>query len=141
MSGSPGTLELLAKEVGSALAPLQGLGAGNVVAVLRDLGVQFPPALTGDASFMTAVTGAATSASSLVTDMEALITAITAADDSAILSAGVKVVEDIGSVIKTFSALATALNAVPPSGGLSAAQIAALAGSLADDLLAYLHTL
>lgn len=138
MPGNPGTLELLAKEVGSALAPLQGLNAGNVAAVLRDLGVQFPPSLTGDAGFMAAVTGTATSASSLVTDMEALIAAITASDDSAILDAGVKVVEDIGSVIETFTALATALNAVPPSGGLSAAQIAAFAASLADDLLAYL---
>ena len=138
MPGNPGTLEILAKEVGSALAPLQGLAAGNVVAVLRDLGLQFPPALASDAGFMAAVTGAANSASSLVTDIEALIAAITASDDGAIVSAGEKVLADIGSVIATFTAFANALNAVPPSGGVTAAQITAFTASLADDLLAYL---
>jgi hypothetical protein len=138
MPGSAGTLEQLAKELGAALSPLQTLDASNVIAVLRDLGVEFPASLTGDTNFMTAVSDAATSASSLAADTQALIAAITAGDDSGILGAGVKVIDDIGSTIATFGALATALKAVPPSAGLSSAQIAAFAGSLADDLLAYL---
>jgi Family of unknown function (DUF6603) len=136
--GSPGTLEQLAKEVGSALAPLGALDASNVVAVLRDLGVQFPASLTADSGFMTAVSGAASSASTLATDTGALITAITGGDDDGILSAGVKVIDDVGATITTFDALSTALNAVPPSGGLTTAQIAAFAESLAENLLAYL---
>jgi hypothetical protein len=46
MPGKAGTLEVIARQLGIALQPLQdSLTSGNVTALFADLGLQFPPQL------------------------------------------------------------------------------------------------
>ena len=48
MPANPGTVERVALILGRALAPLeQELASGNVLQLFAELGVQLPPALTG----------------------------------------------------------------------------------------------
>lgn len=138
MSANPGTLEQLAKELGAALSPLAELDASNVAAVFAALGLQFPPSLSGDAQLMAAINSVAADAKKTASDTDSLVTAITAGNEAGILASGIAVIEDVRATISAFEALAAAIQAIPPGGGVTAAQIAAFAAALPQRLLDYL---
>ena len=130
MADSPGTLELLARELAAALAPLeQRLAAGNAEAFLRELGIVLPGAFDQAA---TAVENTAVKAGALVPLATALIDAIDAGDATAIAKAVLPLltgIRDLADAIGTLEpAFAAALAAAT---GLSADQRNYLQGEIA----------
>ncbi len=139
---SAGTLETLAREVGLALQPIaDALAGGNVQGFLARLGLGLPESVAGDAQFTSAASGAASAVAGLGPIIPALVSAIEAGDEGAIVTSGAQVVAQISKVVAAFVQFANALNTVIGSAsGLTAGQQAALqalAQALPGRLLGY----
>src|ERR1700734_839205 len=107
MPGKAGTLEPLALQVGLALQPLESqLTSDGVLPFLAQLGLQFPPALL-QSSFVTSLNAAATAAGALSATLTQLATDITNDDESAIVNDGLKLIQEIGSLISTLPQIGT----------------------------------
>jgi hypothetical protein len=71
MAGQPGTMDALTKELGLALASLEGLlTPANAPQLLAELGIDNPPDLTGDDGFSQSLIKAGELAAALVPDIE-----------------------------------------------------------------------
>ena len=139
---SAGTLEILAREIGLALQPLaDALAAGNVQGFLAGLGLGLPDALAADTQFTNAVSAAADAVSGLAPLVPALVNAIEADNETAIITSGAQVLEQIGKVATAFVQFGNALNtAIASAAGLTAGQKAglqALAEALPGRLFGY----
>jgi hypothetical protein len=126
MGTQPGTLELLARELGLALAALeQKVKADSPENFIAELGLRPPPTMVADAQFVSAVVAVATAATGLPTPVEALIAAIEASDVGAIISTAEQVLSAITNVLSAISSLGNALNTLASSvAGLTPAQVA-----------------
>ena len=96
MSGA-GTLELVAREVGQALAILgQRVASESPTELIASLGLELPPALASDATLVSAIGAVASAGDALATPLTNLITAIETGDDATIVSAAGQVISAIG---------------------------------------------
>ncbi len=146
MSAQPGTLEVIARELASALAPLEEKLTGPSTAqFLSELGVRLPG---GYATAANAISTTAVKAAALPPLVVKLVTAIETEDASKILGASVPLIKAIAQVIDAISALEPALDAaVSTAAGLTPTQrtyleqqVAELPGRLLEWLvLEYLH--
>jgi hypothetical protein len=142
VAGAAGTLERIAREIASALAPLeQRLSAEGARPFLGELGLRLPPALEQNAQITGALTTAAASAAGLGPLVTALTNAIAADDVEQILSASANLVAKITALLGALAKIETALTSAAAGGGLNAAQLAQIqsfAAELAPRLLGYL---
>jgi len=137
MPGKAGTLETLALQVGLALQPLESqLTSDGVLPFLAQLGLQFPPALL-QSSFVTSLNAAATAAGALSATLTQLATDITNDDESAIVNDGLKLIQEIGSLISTLPQIGTEIQNLSGSLGISAAEVATFAQNLPTNILSY----
>jgi hypothetical protein len=125
MADAPGTLELILRELATALTPLeQRLASENAEAFLRELGIVLPGAF-GQAA--TAVQNTAVKAGALVPLVTALVAAIEGEDAAAIVQAGLPLLTGIRDLIDAIGALGPAFAAaLAAAAGLSPAQRAYL---------------
>lgn len=131
MATKAGTLELIARELGSALAPLeQRLQGGGADELLAAVGVRVPASVTGAAPVVGALTTAVTRAAALAPDLAALVAAIDADDEAQILTKGIAVITDAGNVISALRDLGTALDTETAAAPLTPAEKAALQAAL-----------
>src|ERR1700733_6353320 len=137
MPGKAGTLETLALQVGLALRPLESqLTSDNVLPFLAQLGLRFPPALL-QASFLTPLNAAATAAGALTATLTQLATDITNDDESAIINDGLKLIQEIGSLLSTLPQIGTEIQNFSGSLGISAADVTNFAQNLPANILSY----
>jgi hypothetical protein len=140
MAGTAGTLEVIARQIGLALQPLeQLLASDNVTTLFAQLGLQFPPQLVSPANtdFINALNAASTAAGKLTATITQLTTDIENGNDAGILEDGVQLVEEISAVISTVKAVGDALTHVAGL-GIDPGIIGTFAENLATDLLGYL---
>ncbi|MGN6680860.1 MAG: DUF6603 domain-containing protein [Streptosporangiaceae bacterium] len=130
MADSPGTLDLIARELAAALAPLeQRLAAGSAEAFLRELGIVLPGAFDQAA---TAVENTAVKAGALVPLATALVDGIEAGDAAAIAKAVLPLLTAIRDLADAIGALEPAFAAaLAAATGLSADQRNYLEGEIA----------
>ena len=141
MADQAGTLELLIRELASALGPLESrLAAGSDVgSLLAEAGLVLPASVAADGNLTTALASTATAAGALATAIDQLTAAIAAEDPAQIVSAGLALIGKVRDVLTGASAIGSALNAAASAaGGLTPAersQLQALAGELPRKLL------
>ncbi|HEX6347302.1 DUF6603 domain-containing protein [Umezawaea sp.] len=118
---SAGTLELLAREIGTALLPLeQNLAAAERDAFFAGLGFRLPGGLGAAGDALATVTRQVGAAAPIVAR---LTQAITAGDDGAIVAEGLALVRGLAETFTALDGLAPALSAaVTGSTGLTPAQ-------------------
>ncbi len=137
MADPAGTLEVLARALGSALSPLElELTPERVLDLFAGLGVLFPADLLSQPAFTSALNGGSSAAGELPADLDALAQAVEAGDAAQILEKGLAVLADVAALIEAIDTLATALssaaNALP---GMTPAQVTAFAQSLPRKLM------
>lgn len=139
MAGKAGTLERLARQLGLVLQPLQDrLTSGNILLLFAELGLQFPPQLL-QPSFVSALNAGATAAGALPDTIAQLSTGIDNDDESAILQASAKLIEQIATIISTIEQIGQQLGSIGGSlPGITATDVATFAQNLPSSLLSYL---
>ena len=125
MADQPGTIEVIARELASALEPLKDkLAPDAAPAFLGELGLNLP---SGFATASTAISGTAVKAGALAPLIVDLVDAIDAEDAGAIVAAAVPLLGAIADVIDAIAALEPAIDgAVAAAAGLTPAQRAFL---------------
>ncbi|WP_405535214.1 hypothetical protein OG787_12245 [Streptomyces sp. NBC_00075] len=109
MPGPPGTLDVIARELATALAPLEErLAGGNAAAFLDELGLRLPGGFEAAAP---AIGTTALRAAALPPAVATLVSAIEDEDTQAIASAGIALVGVLREVIEAIGALGPALDA------------------------------
>ena len=137
MPGKAGTLETLALQVGLALQPLESqLTSSNVLPFLAQLGLQFPPALL-QSSFVASLNAAATAAGALTTTLTQLVTDIGNDDESAIVNDGLKLIQEIGTLMSTLPQIATEMSNLSGSLGIDPTVVKNFAQNLPANILSY----
>jgi Family of unknown function (DUF6603) len=128
MAGEAGTLELVARELATALQPLEDKLAGeSIQAFITELGLRLPPPIAADGQLGSAIAGTATAAGALGPAIENLVNAIAADDAAQIVSAGVALINALRSLFTQAAAAESALSAaVAGAAGLTPAQKAEL---------------
>jgi hypothetical protein len=140
MAGQPGTLENIALELTQVLKRLEDLlRPDTLLATLAEFGVAFPDQLLQNTALMASCSNTASSAAALSTLVQNLVSAIEAGDDGQIVAAGVALLEQIGKVITTFSALESQLQiAAATMPGVTAQQVNDLVNNFPARLLDFL---
>lgn len=140
MPGKAGTLEFLAQQIGLALQPLESqLTPANIVPFLAELGLQFPAQLTAQPSFMNAVDAGSTAAGTLPNLLDQLATDITNDNEQGIIQDGVKLIQQIGTIVSALETIGTQLGNIASSlPGMNANEVQTFAVKLASNLLSYL---
>jgi hypothetical protein len=138
MSTPPGTLEILARQVGLALQPLKDrLASGSVIDLFAELGLQFPPDLL-QPSFVNALNSGVTAASALPGLITNLTSSITAGDDAGILQAGEQLIQQIAKLVAAFEQIGLEMNNLAGSlPGMVKEEVADFADKLPMKLLGY----
>jgi hypothetical protein len=137
MPGKAGTLETLALQLGQALQPLESqLTSDGVLPFLAQLGLQFPPALL-QPSFLTPLNAAATAAGALTTTLTQLATDITNDDESAIVNDGLKLIQEISSLISTLPQIGAGIQSLSGSLGIDSTALTNFVENLASNILSY----
>ena len=138
-AAQPGTLEVIAQQIGQALQPLETrLEQGNVTALFAELGLQFPPQLLQPA-LTAALSTTATAAGALPNLLSQLTTAIQNEDAGAIIQAGSNLITQIKTLISSFDQIATEVENLAGSlPGLNPANVTNFAQTLAERLLGYM---
>src|SRR4051794_7475169 len=121
MPSSPGTLELLARELALALGPLeQRLAGGHADRLFATLGLRLPDGLAAESGLASALSAGATTAGSLPPKIADLTDAIASEDEEAIVTAGAALVDSLRDLLTAIDAIASALdNAGASFAGLS----------------------
>lgn len=134
MAERPGTLELVARELAAAVAPLeQQLAAGNAESFLRELGIVAPGGLGGAAGALSAV---AVKAGAVTGELAHLTDAIDDGDGPRIVATGIATVNALAQAFSAISALGPALSAIPAGPSGPNPELAALPGRLVERVLA-----
>ena len=137
MAGKAGTLETLAAQFGLALQPLESqLTSDNVIPFLAQLGLRFPPALL-QSSFLTPLNAAATAAGALTTTLTQLATDVTNGDESAIVTDGLKLIQEISSLISTFPQIGAGIQGLSGSLGIGSVELSNFVQNLPANILSY----
>lgn len=131
MATRAGTLELIARELGNALAPLeQRLQGGGAVELLAALGVRVPASVASGAPVLGALTAAVARAAALASKLALLTAAIDADDETQIATQGVAVITEAGNLIAALRDLGTALGSAAATAPITPAERAALQAAL-----------
>jgi hypothetical protein len=135
MADERGTLEVLADELGSALAALQDvLRVDGLSTLFLELGLDNPPAVGGDAQFVQKLTAAADQCSELDAALENLAQAVDADDLTNVLEAVAHVTQAISKLTADLDTVATDLKRATV-GAADADTIAAFAEQMIERLL------
>jgi hypothetical protein len=140
MAGTAGTLEVIARQIGLALQPLeQLLASDNVTTLFAQLGLQFPPQLVNPANtdFINALNAASTAAGKLTATITQLTTDIENGNDAGTLQDGVQLIQEISAVISAVKAVGDALTHVAGL-GIDPGIISDFAQNLVSNLLSYM---
>lgn len=137
MADGPGTLELVARELAAALAPLeQQLADGSAEALLTELGVRLP---AGVGTAATAVATVAVKAADLAPIVVALTDAIDDEDAARIAAEGIALIGALRDLLEALGQLEPAFDAaLAAAAGLTApqrARLEAAVGELPERLL------
>jgi hypothetical protein len=143
MGVNEGTLQIIGRQLGQALALLEGeLADGGLQDLLAELGLRLPTELATADALVTAAESAAAEAAGLGPRLEDLATAVEADDLVAVLAATAQVVEAIAATVAALDALGDALHAVTATATVLSpaqrAQIDAFASILPGRLLDHL---
>lgn len=140
MANSVGTLEMLAKAVGTALGPLQTLLTDDsIVPFFSALGLTFPASLRSQSGFMASIQAGASAAGDLATLAAQLATAIDQEQDATIVSVALQILEQIPTLITAVGQVGAELGNLSSSfPGMDASVIENFAENLADSVLGYL---
>jgi uncharacterized protein DUF6603 len=136
VSGTPGTFELIALELGRALGAASGrLGGERALDTFAELGIEFPDELLADASFNSARGTIAAAGNRLGSQVAELEGAIEAGDDGRV-GASLALAASIGQLIASLDQLVGALQAAS-SGlpGVTPQQVDAFVADLPRRLL------
>jgi len=133
-----GTLEQLAQQIGLALQPLEDeLTPQNIVPLLADLGLRFPPALLTPA-FKNSLDTASGAAGALAPILAQLATAIDNDDEATIVSAGLQVIQQVATLIAALEQIGSTLNGMAASlPGMDPTEVGNFATKLGANLLGY----
>src|SRR5215212_6434082 len=134
-----GTVELLARELGRAFTPLRTrLAGGDVLNLLSELGLRFPPQLAANAQFTGAINTAATAAGDLPPLIQQLIAAGEAEDLAQIADKSLAILNKVRALIPAIDTIGTVLDTVGPGlPGMVAAEVTAFAAALPAKLVDY----
>jgi hypothetical protein len=139
MAGGAGTLEVLAKQVGLALQPLQtSLTPSGIIPLFAELGLQFPAALTAQSGFMQKVSAGGSAAGQLPALITQLTTDISNGNDADIVGDGLKIIQQIANVIAAIDAIGQELGSVGSLPGITSAELSDFSNTLTQNLLSYL---
>jgi hypothetical protein len=134
MAGEAGTLELLARELSTALSALeQRLAEGNAEEFIADLGVRLPTAVAAHGQFTGAIASTVSSAAALGPLVIELKNAIETENVPQIISVGAELLNRIRQVLDGISQMGPSLDtAATAAGGLSPAERAELQAFAAE---------
>jgi hypothetical protein len=137
MAGA-GTLEALVRHVGLALQPLQQrLAPDNVVVLLAELGLQFPPQVL-QPGFVSALSAGVGAAGALPGTIAQLTTSIENGDDPGTIQAGLQLIQEVATTISSFDNISTQLKSLAGSlPGMNSAEVTTFAQNLPSRLLSY----
>ncbi|HRI59409.1 MAG TPA: hypothetical protein PK228_06790, partial [Saprospiraceae bacterium] len=121
MPSAPGTIELIAREIGRALEPLADILGPDII---ERLGLSLPSALTQHQSVVAAFGSPAGIIGDLPPIIQSLATAIDTEDESGILSSGKNLLEKIIQLINALSNLGNAVKNASGGMGFTPAQVA-----------------
>jgi hypothetical protein len=128
--GKSGTLELIARELGELLAPLQerlGATGPGIADLFSSIGIRLPDSIAAEAGFVASVTDVVAKATALAPKVVELAAAVDAEDDDgSILAVGAQVIALAGQTIAAVSALESSAQAALAAAPLSAAEKAQL---------------
>jgi hypothetical protein len=138
---NPGlTVERVALELGQALQPLAArLESGQVLDLFVELGLEFPPSLTGIGALATALGDAVTAIEQLPAVIEQLRAAIRDEQPAQIVAAAAQLIGLIAQVIAALDQIAAALDSVAGSvgGGIDPDEVRAFAADLGTRLVEF----
>ncbi|HKG46741.1 MAG TPA: DUF6603 domain-containing protein [Pyrinomonadaceae bacterium] len=116
MPDSPGTIELIGREVGQPLQRLAGLlGHNEVLETLANFGVAFPPQLLANAGFENARQASSDAANGLAPLLSDLGAAIDADDSGRMIEKGLQLFGQVAEIIASFTTLRNAIQAAQPT--------------------------
>lgn len=137
MADGGGTLDTLASALALALLPIQEeLDPSALPQLLIELGLDDPPPLGGDPTFVASLAAAVQMIVALPTDIDTLTTAVDAGDAAPILTAVGKLVTDLQTLATACDTVAHDLVAATSTNG-NAAAIATFATTMVDRLLGH----
>ncbi len=139
MAANAGTLEALAAQIGKALQPLETLlASGNVIQLLAELGLGFPPQLLSDGAFTTAIGKASTAAGALGPLVTKLENDGTGGDAAAVIADGAASIAQVSTLFSARGDVGAALAAAAASlPGMNPGEVSAFAAALGSRLLHY----
>ena len=112
MADQPGTFEVLALEIGRAIAAAaSSLGDDRVLDTFAEFGIQFPPQLLADAGVTAARGTIVTAGSRLGDQLQALETAIESGSGADIVADALALASTVGQLVDAFGHLPGALQA------------------------------
>jgi len=133
MATKAGTIELIARELGTLLQPLeQRLSGDGASTLFAELGVRLPASVAGHAQVVGAVTATIARATALAPKVVQLVGAIDADNEAQIISAGIAVLDDVSKVLTAVRDMGNALQTATAAAPLSAADRAALQALIPD---------
>jgi len=140
MPSQPGTAELIARELASALRPLETkFASGNIRASLATLGLRLPESLDSHPAFINSLGDVITRITAIPNLIIELKAAIDAENLAQILSKVAEIGELIANVIIDIETVANELNSIAGSfSGVDASEIIAFAAELPKRLFEYL---
>lgn len=140
MPEQSGTLEFIGATLGRLLSPVEErFSQGQVLLLLAELGMEFPPELETRAAFMDAVQKTATSAGLIPDALIALSNAIQDEDTGTIVSTAFDLLNYIKEIIVNVELVATELNNVAGTlPGVNPADVTAFANELPTRFLDYI---
>ncbi|WP_315820294.1 hypothetical protein [Paraflavitalea speifideaquila] len=134
-----GTIELIGIELGNVLKPLeQRLQSGQVLVLMSELGLQFPPTLLNNVALSNAFVQTGNEAGQLAPKITALIAAIEADNTGDILSKSADLLTSVINIITNIKTIADELGAIGGIGTIPPAEVAAFAQKLPENLFGFL---
>lgn len=133
MATKAGTIQLVARELGEILRPLeQRLQRDGALELLSAVGVRLPTSVASHGQVVAAVTAAIARAAALAPKVADLGLAIDADDEAQIIAAGLAVLDESAKVLSAVRDMGQALQTATVAAPLSAAERAALQGLIAN---------
>jgi len=127
MATKAGTIELIARELGEVLRPLeQRLAQGGAVELFAAVGVRLPASVASHGQVAGAVTAAVARAAALSPKVVQLVAAIDADDEAQIIASGIAVIDESARVLTELRDMGQALETATAAAPLSSGERAAL---------------